>query len=74
MGFAAQGYWVIAPSTFSRVKAGVELGYTTEDIALGFEWKTAVETLPAPGVMSDIQAAAALARERSLAFLAQHIG
>jgi carboxymethylenebutenolidase len=56
-GYAAEGYFVVAPSTFHRVEAGVELGYTEADMARGFALKTAVEALPAPGVMADIQAA-----------------
>ena len=56
-GFAADGYLAVAPATFHRVKPGVELGYTPEDITAGIGLKSAVEVLPAPGVMRDIQAA-----------------
>lgn len=56
-GYAAEGYFVVAPHTFHRVKAGVELGYKEDDMKAGFALKTAVEDLPAPGVMQDIQAA-----------------
>jgi carboxymethylenebutenolidase len=56
-GYAADGYFVVAPATFHRVKPGVELGYTEADMNEGFGYKTAVEALPAPGVMQDIQAA-----------------
>jgi carboxymethylenebutenolidase len=35
----------------------VELGYTNDDMGEGFGYKTAVEALPSPGVMQDIQAA-----------------
>lgn len=56
-GYAADGYFVVAPSTFHRVKSGVELGYTEADMGTGFALKTAVEALPAPGVLADIQAA-----------------
>lgn len=56
-GYAAQGYLAVAPSTFHRVKAGVDLGYQQEDMQAGMELKAAVEALPAPGVMQDIQAA-----------------
>lgn len=55
--YAADGYRVVAPSTFHRVRAGVELAYTPPDIAAGMELKAAVEALPAPGVQHDIQAA-----------------
>lgn len=56
-GYAAQGYLAVAPATFQRVQADVELGYTPEDIQKGMALKTAVEALPAPGVMPDLQAA-----------------
>jgi carboxymethylenebutenolidase len=56
-GYAAQGYLAVSPSTFHRVKPGVELGYSDADMGEGFALKTAVEALPAPGVMQDIQAA-----------------
>jgi len=56
-GYAAEGYLAVAPSTFHRVKPNVELGYSEDDMGAGFALKTAVEALPAPGVMQDIQAA-----------------
>lgn len=56
-GYAAAGYLAVAPSAFHRVQAGVSLGYTQDDMTAGFGLKTAVEALPAPGVMADIQAA-----------------
>lgn len=56
-GYAAQGYLAVSPSTFHRVKPGVELGYTKEDMDEGFALKTSVEALPDPGVLQDIQAA-----------------
>lgn len=56
-GYAAAGYLAVAPSTFHRVQTGVSLGYTQDDMTAGFGLKTAVEALPAPGVMPDIQAA-----------------
>ena len=56
-GYAAQGYLAVAPAMFHRVKSGVELGYSEADMNEGFGYKTAAETLPAPGVMQDIQAA-----------------
>jgi carboxymethylenebutenolidase len=55
--YAAEGYRVVAPATFHRVKQGVELGYTEADMGEGFGYKNAVDALPAPGVMQDIQAA-----------------
>ncbi len=56
-GYAKEGYLAVAPSTFHRVKPGVELGYTEQDMQAGFALKTAVEALPAPGVLQDVQAA-----------------
>ena len=56
-GYAAQGYLAVAPATFHRVQAGVELGYAEGDMKTGFGYKTAVEALPAPGVLQDLQAA-----------------
>lgn len=56
-GYAAAGYLAVAPATFHRVKPEVELGYTEADMNAGFALKTAVEALPAPGVLQDIQAA-----------------
>lgn len=54
--FAAQGYLALAPSTFHRVRPGVEMGYMPDDIAAGVALKAQVEGLPAPGVLRDIQA------------------
>ena len=56
-GYAAAGYLAVAPATFTRVQADVELGYTEADMAIGFGLKTQVEQLPDAGVMTDIQAA-----------------
>lgn len=56
-GYAAQGYLAAAPACFERVKPGVSLGYSEADMGEGFGYKTAVEALPAPGVLQDIQAA-----------------
>ena len=56
-GYAQQGYLAVAPATFHRVKPGVEIGYSADEIAAGSALKAAVEALPAPGVMQDIQAA-----------------
>src|SRR3954452_11096957 len=56
-GYAAEGFLAVAPSTFHRVKPGVELGYAEGDMKEGFALKQAVEALTAPGVLADIQAA-----------------
>lgn len=62
-GYAAQGYLAVAPATFHRVKPGVDIGYTPDDMTAGSALKAAVEALPAPGVMQDIQAAISHARQ-----------
>ncbi|WP_295854950.1 dienelactone hydrolase family protein [uncultured Xylophilus sp.] len=56
-GYAAEGYLAVAPSTFHRVEQGVELGYAEADMAEGMRLKAAVEALPAPGALQDVQAA-----------------
>lgn len=55
--YAAQGYLAVAPATFHRAQQGVELGYTGPDMQAGMALKAAIEALPAPGVLQDIQAA-----------------
>lgn len=55
--YAAEGYLAVAPATFHRVKAGVDSGYSPDDTSAGMALKAAVEVLPAPGVLQDIQAA-----------------
>ena len=56
-GFAALGFLALAPATFHRVQPGVDLAYSADDVAAGAVLKAAVEALPPPGVMQDIQAA-----------------
>jgi carboxymethylenebutenolidase len=56
-GYAAAGYLAIAPSTFDRIERDIQLGYTPDDMAQGSRLKAAVEALPPPGVLQDIQAA-----------------
>lgn len=60
-GYAAQGYLAVAPGTFERAQKGVQLGYTGPDMQEGVRLKAAVEALPAPGVLQDIQAAVSYA-------------
>ena len=55
-GFAADGYLAVAPAAFHRQQQGVELGYQPDDIGAGRALKTAIEALPAPGVLADIEA------------------
>src|ERR1700712_4581675 len=54
-GYAAAGYLAIAPATFDRIERNVQLGYTPDEQARGVSLKAAVEALPAPGVLQDIQ-------------------
>jgi carboxymethylenebutenolidase len=56
-GYAAAGYLAIAPATFDRIERDVQLGYTPDDMGRGVALKAAVEALPAPGVLRDVQAA-----------------
>jgi carboxymethylenebutenolidase len=56
-GYAAAGYLAVAPATFHRIKPGVELGYTPDDMSAGSALKASVEALPEPGVLQDIEAA-----------------
>ncbi|HSC64065.1 MAG TPA: dienelactone hydrolase family protein [Caldimonas sp.] len=56
-GYAAAGYLAIAPATFDRIERDVQLGYAPDDVSRGSRLKAAVEALPAPGVLQDIQAA-----------------
>lgn len=55
--YADEGYWAVAPAAFHRIQADVELAYAEADMAQGLRCKAAVEALPAPGVLADIQAA-----------------
>jgi carboxymethylenebutenolidase len=54
--YAAQGYLAIAPSTFHRIKADVNLGYSADDVNTGKDLKAAAEAIQ-PQVMQDVQAA-----------------
>ena len=53
--FAAQGFAVVAPALFDRVKPGIELGYTPQDIEAGRDLRAKV---PDAGAMADVEAAA----------------
>ena len=44
-GYAAAGYLAVAPSTFHRVKQGVELGYAPDDMSADAALKAAVEAM-----------------------------
>jgi carboxymethylenebutenolidase len=54
-GYAAAGYYAVAPATFHRVKPSVELGYTQEDMAQGFALRAQAEAKKAL-VLQDIEA------------------
>jgi len=54
--YAKEGYLAIAPAMFHRAQANVELGYAEADMGAGMALKTAIESLPAPGALQDIQA------------------
>lgn len=54
--FAAQGYDVIAPALFDRIRPGLELGYTAEDVTEGRGLRGKIADADA---MKDIDAAAA---------------
>jgi len=47
----------IAPAMFTRNKADVDLGYQPDDMKAGVALKAAIEGLPQPGALPDIQAA-----------------
>jgi carboxymethylenebutenolidase len=64
-GYAAQGYLAVAPSTFHRIKADVNLGYTPEDIQAGIALKAAAEAV-LPQVMQDVQASVDFAASKLL--------
>jgi carboxymethylenebutenolidase len=55
-GYAAAGYYAVAPATFHRVQPGVELGYTQDDMQAGFALRAQEEALK-PLVLQDVQAA-----------------
>ena len=58
-GFAAAGYTAIAPSLFDRVRRGIELGYTKEDLqeGAGYRKQIAAET-----ALKDVAAAVAVVK------------
>lgn len=54
-GYAAQGYYAIAPAIFDRVTAGVELGYDEAGMAEGMD--LAFSKLEMANTLKDLQAA-----------------
>jgi len=58
-GFAAQGYTVIAPSLFDRIRRGIQLGYAAADVQEGAGYR--VQLTPET-TLKDIAAAVAVVR------------
>lgn len=54
-GYAADGYYAIAPQIFDRVEPGIELGYEEADMGTGIE--IAFEKLDHGAALQDVQAA-----------------
>jgi carboxymethylenebutenolidase len=54
-GYAAEGYYAVAPALFDRVEPGIELGYEGSDAERGVEF--AFNRLQMPQTLADIQAA-----------------
>lgn len=54
-GYAADGYFAIAPAIFDRVKPGIELGYDEDGMNAGIE--IAFQKVEIPTVLQDVQAA-----------------
>ena len=54
-GYAADGYYAIAPQIFDRIEAGIELGYEEADMGRGIE--LAFQKLDHAKTLEDIQAA-----------------
>lgn len=63
--YAAQGYVAVAPALFTRVRPDVDLGYGEADMKQGIALKAAAETLPAPGLLIDVEATVAYAAEQA---------
>ena len=57
--FAAQGYTAIAPCLFDRVRRGIELGYTPEDLQEGAGYR---QQLQPETTLKDLAAAVAVVR------------
>jgi carboxymethylenebutenolidase len=53
-GYAADGYFVVAPALFDRIEPGLEIGYSQEDIQRGIELKGKSTT---ENALRDVEAA-----------------
>lgn len=58
-GFAAEGYTVIAPSLFDRIRRGIQLGYSATEVHEGAGYRS---QLVAETTMKDVAAAVAVVR------------
>jgi carboxymethylenebutenolidase len=58
-GLAAQGYTVIAPSLFDRIRRGIQLGYSAADMQEGAGYRS---QLTPETALKDVAAAAAVVR------------
>lgn len=54
-GYAAAGYWAIAPKIFDRIEADIELGYSEADMGTGVE--LAFQKLDMQQTLADLQVA-----------------
>ena len=53
-GYAAQGYYAVAPKLFDRIEADIELGYDAQDMGRGIE--LAFQQLDHALALADLQA------------------
>lgn len=60
-GYAADGFYAIAPAIFDRLERNVELGYTEEDMSTGIE--LAFQKLDMAQTLADLQATIHLASQ-----------
>jgi carboxymethylenebutenolidase len=58
-GYAAEGYVVIAPSLFDRIRKGIELGYTQPEVQEGFGY---AQQLKPEQTLQDLAAAVAVVK------------
>jgi carboxymethylenebutenolidase len=59
-GFAADGYYAIAPAIFDRIQPGVDLGYSADDVAKGRDIRGKMTW---DGVLKDVAVAVAAATQ-----------
>lgn len=61
-GYAAEGYWAVAPAIFDRVQPGIELGYTEADMGQGIE--LAFQKLNMNQTLQDLQSVVNFAKQQ----------